>query len=80
MSYWYCRECRTIYSEGQLLPGWDGWWCANCIWSCVEEVTPSAAPRPHPETPRKPSRHSLVPTHRPSPVIDPRRTRRSRRT
>src|SRR5437879_448965 len=46
MSYWYCRECRTIYSEGQMLPGWDGWWCANCIWSEVEEVTtPSDPPR-----------------------------------
>jgi hypothetical protein len=40
MTYWYCRECRIIYSETQLLPGWDGWWCSNCIWSSVEAVTP----------------------------------------
>jgi hypothetical protein len=41
MSLWYCRECKRAHSEEQMLPGWNGLWCPNCIWN---EVTRTPEP------------------------------------
>jgi hypothetical protein len=79
MTYWYCRECRTVYSEAQMLPGWDGWWCSNCIWNDVQELSAAApttgvAPRRRAAA----SRRSLKPISHAARMVRPRRTLRTR--
>jgi hypothetical protein len=39
MAHWFCRECKRTHREEQMLPGWNGLWCPNCVWS---DVTPAA--------------------------------------
>src|SRR5262249_40013570 len=40
MTHWFCRECKRTHREEQMLPGWNGLWCPNCVWS---DVTPAPA-------------------------------------
>jgi hypothetical protein len=42
MDHWYCRECRTARPEKQMLRGWNGLWCPNCVWDEVVLVSVAA--------------------------------------
>lgn len=47
MDHWYCRECRTARPEEQMLRGWTGLWCPNCVWDEVERVSAAAVGAMH---------------------------------
>src|ERR1051326_1913137 len=35
MVHWYCRECKRSRPEEQMLCGWNGLRCPNCVWNDV---------------------------------------------
>jgi hypothetical protein len=43
MTHWYCKECKTTRPEHQMLSGWNGVWCPNCMWNEVSPIRDSGA-------------------------------------
>lgn len=41
MAHWFCNECKRARPEEQMLPGWNGVWCPNCVWNEVMPVAVS---------------------------------------
>jgi hypothetical protein len=43
MAQWYCRECKRSRPQEQMLPGWNGPWCPNCVWNDVAPLPAGAS-------------------------------------